>query len=304
MSTFNCQSERRREEVREHRLFGLDYLEVSEDEQSLTVYFLGSAPESLSKDNICIEGGRRIRDIAVVSDPEITHIDDDEIDDFMMVRVDRAGDFSSYTLRVEGIENFDKRFSSIDFSFKAGCSSDLDCKMEPICPPPGPDKGPHQLSRERLHQLPPDDSRPPRGNHARMEGIARPRYRTGVSRSARVYRRPPQLLSGRGCHRSLSGDRASAYLSRPARATGGLLHARGVQCARVGACRYRWRNQTHQGRCLFHHTASRSTPGRSRHTRCGGCTRPRYDTVRGVPVHGGRGHGLRGEQPASLIHLG
>jgi hypothetical protein len=109
----------------------------------LRVYFLGKAPMSLDKNNIRIEGGARIRNIRVI-DVDMCHYRHHELDDFMVVRVDKPGDFSTYTLRVvernyEGAwqphSAFDPRYDRIDFTFKAGCPSDLDCKQPVLCPP-------------------------------------------------------------------------------------------------------------------------------------------------------------------------
>lgn len=71
MSEQICNNDRRRERVRAKTdLNGLDYLEVSDNQKALTVYFLGKLPQQLSADNagdfFRIEGGRRIRDIEVV----------------------------------------------------------------------------------------------------------------------------------------------------------------------------------------------------------------------------------------------
>lgn len=58
-----CNDERRRSDMRESALLGLDYLEVSDDQRTLSVYFLGKAPQTLGPENIRIEGGQRIRTI-------------------------------------------------------------------------------------------------------------------------------------------------------------------------------------------------------------------------------------------------
>jgi hypothetical protein len=139
-----CQNEQRREAVRAEYLNGLDYLEVSDDQSTLTVSFLGKAPESIQRENVRVEGGRRIRGIRVV-DLQVHRVDDPDLDDRMEVVVDRPGDFSIYTLRVVELEDdrptenpmsgFDPRYAQLEFSFKAGCPSDLDCKTEAICPP-------------------------------------------------------------------------------------------------------------------------------------------------------------------------
>jgi hypothetical protein len=46
---------------------GLECLEVAEDQLSLCVHFFGQVPEGVTADNVRIEGGRRIRDVQVVS---------------------------------------------------------------------------------------------------------------------------------------------------------------------------------------------------------------------------------------------
>jgi hypothetical protein len=144
-----CTDEQRRIAVREKPdLNGLDYLEViSEDQCTLRVYFLGKAPARIDEDNVIIEGGQRITNIQAL-DADVTHNPNPEIDDYMDVTVDKAGDFSIYTLRVVELDHyekgvpvykdlpgFDKRYTRLKFSFKAGCVSDLDCKTDDVCPP-------------------------------------------------------------------------------------------------------------------------------------------------------------------------
>ncbi len=152
MNELICRNEQRREQVRRQRqLNGLDYLEVGEpgrDEPSLAgqrilrVVFLGKAEVAVERDNVRIEGGVRIRDIEVLS-VEMQRYHSAELDDAMLVTVDRAGDFSRYTLRLveRGDEGqwrphsgFDPRYDRVDFSFKAECPSDLDCQPVAVCP--------------------------------------------------------------------------------------------------------------------------------------------------------------------------
>jgi hypothetical protein len=151
-----CQEEIRREDVRsrnvedvhEKKPFygGLDYVEVSDDQLTLTVVFLGKAPAKIELENVRIAGGRRVRDIQVVS-LRVYRDPDPARGDSMDVTVDKPGDFSSYTLGVvkldgqgrptgEPMEGFDPRYYEVSFTFKAGCPSDLDCKAVPVCPPP------------------------------------------------------------------------------------------------------------------------------------------------------------------------
>ncbi len=145
-TTLLCRNEQRRDAVRKKpKLNGLDYLEVSEDQRTLTVFFLGKAPEKISRDNIRILGGQRITKINVLS-IDVQREKDEELDDCMLVNVDRYGDFSTYTLSVLELDDqgrptdqlmtgFDPRYASLDFSFKVACASDLDCKQVSECPP-------------------------------------------------------------------------------------------------------------------------------------------------------------------------
>ena len=93
-SALVCKNEQRRNDVRKkERLNGLDYLEVSEGQLTLTIYFLGKAPPHLEKENIRIEGGRRITNIQV-KNLEIHREADPETDDCVHITVDKFGDFS------------------------------------------------------------------------------------------------------------------------------------------------------------------------------------------------------------------
>ncbi|HEX8490273.1 MAG TPA: hypothetical protein VF626_04600, partial [Chthoniobacterales bacterium] len=161
-----CLGEERREHVRAAHLNGLDFVEITGDDQrTIAVYFLGKAPAPIMegqtarppirKRNVRIEGGRRVRDIKV-TDVSIHRKDNLREDDWMEVRVDKAGDFSPYTLRLvetderghpmidrdeSGRERFrpfpgfDPRYAAVEFSFKPGCPAELDCKTAEICPP-------------------------------------------------------------------------------------------------------------------------------------------------------------------------
>jgi hypothetical protein len=140
-----CKEERRRDKVRAADLYGFDFVEIGEKQTDLAVTFLGKAPPNIERGNVRISGGRRIRDI-VVTDLRVVRQRDPTLDDRLEVTVDKPGDFSTYSLRLvkldEGgnqtdtpLDGFDPRYASVDFSFKAGCPSDLDCKADPVCPP-------------------------------------------------------------------------------------------------------------------------------------------------------------------------
>ncbi len=144
MTTIVCNNEQRREQVRQHQeLNGIDYVEVGADFKTLLVFFLGKAPVELDTENIRIEGGRRVRDVRV-TDVQVHRFSQIEFDDYMEVFVDKAGDFSTYSLRIveqneegewQSHTGFDARYDRIDFNFKADCPSDLDCKKDLVCPP-------------------------------------------------------------------------------------------------------------------------------------------------------------------------
>src|SRR5581483_239405 len=130
MTSLTCQNERRREAVRRHeRLSGLDFLEVGADQRKLTVHFLGRAPEQLDEINVLIEGGRRIRNVRVLS-VEVRRSDDPEMDDTMEVVVERDEQG-----RRHPHPDFDPRYDSLEFSFKIDCPSDFDCQTDSQCPP-------------------------------------------------------------------------------------------------------------------------------------------------------------------------
>ncbi len=148
-----CQDKRpRRRRIREYnvagKVYGLDYVDVSEDQLTLTVYFLGKAPAHIKKENVRIEGGRRIRTIKI-SGFELRHTSKPEQDDFMVINVEHPGDFSRYTLHLVTREEdahgnlvdtpfkgFDPGYARVDFSFKTGVPGDIDCLAEDTCPPP------------------------------------------------------------------------------------------------------------------------------------------------------------------------
>jgi hypothetical protein len=141
----SCREERRRKVVRAAPLFGLDYAEVSDDQRTISVYFLGKAPARIDAANLRLVGGRRIRDVRTVS-VRLHRQSDPTRDDYMDVTVDKPGDFSTYTLSVvalderghqtdQPLDGFDSRYDAVSFSFKAGCPSDLDCRTETVCPP-------------------------------------------------------------------------------------------------------------------------------------------------------------------------
>jgi hypothetical protein len=146
MNPMTCVVENRRQDVRRSEFNGLDYLEVSDNQSTLTVFFLGRAPAGLQKENVRITGGQRVRNLQVL-DIQIKPASDPDDDDRMLVRLDQPGDFSTYQLCLDALDEsghptgepfpgFDQRYACLEFSFKAGCPSDVDCAAQPPCPPP------------------------------------------------------------------------------------------------------------------------------------------------------------------------
>ena len=141
-----CADDRRRDLVRLSKFLGLDYVEVSDDQLTLTVVFLGRAPAGIEAANVVIAGGERITDIRVTG-IDVQPATDPALDDVMLVTVDQPGDFSRYRLCVRALDDhgrptdapmagFDPRYACAAFTFKAGCPTDLDCAPPPVCPPP------------------------------------------------------------------------------------------------------------------------------------------------------------------------
>ncbi|HEX7288150.1 MAG TPA: putative baseplate assembly protein [Candidatus Angelobacter sp.] len=152
MSTqYFCRNQQRRAKVLQGDqngnpvLNGIDFLEVSSDQQTLTVQFLFNLPgtqkpvppspaPALTTDNIVIEGGVRITGVTATAVKATKKA--------LAVTVSAPGDFSTYTLRlVTGPNNpdppagFDPQLASVDFSFKVECASDFDCQQQSLCPP-------------------------------------------------------------------------------------------------------------------------------------------------------------------------
>ncbi|MCC7362767.1 MAG: putative baseplate assembly protein [Dehalococcoidia bacterium] len=147
MSTpfFCCDEQRRAAVMAHHQLNGIDFLEVLDGpdvpdaarQRTLFVHFLkADGLETLSADNVRLEGGERVRPAVVTAaqDPGDLRV--------LTVTVDEPGDFSVYTLRlVRGPgdqrrpDGFDPLLSAVDFSFKVECPTPFDCADDAVCPP-------------------------------------------------------------------------------------------------------------------------------------------------------------------------
>jgi hypothetical protein len=162
---FCCDDDRRRNAVKAHpTLNGIDFLEVVDDhddpfeerQRTLLVHFieketpqgrasLANVLAQLKPENIRIEGGERTRDIAATSvsrnvttsPPSSPPAGPDNV---LTVRVSKAGDFSTYILRLvkdakisEPPTDVDPILSAVSFSFKVACPTHFDCKTPRIC---------------------------------------------------------------------------------------------------------------------------------------------------------------------------
>jgi hypothetical protein len=144
MTTMFCCDENRRNLVRAHpTINGIDFMEVRDEpsqpladrQRFLLVTLLKPPADPLTVDNVRIEGGEAVRDIRV-ADVDVTGA-------LLTVEVDKAGDFSTYTLRLVATATaddppagYDPLLSAVDFSFKANCPTDFDCGDGDGCPPP------------------------------------------------------------------------------------------------------------------------------------------------------------------------
>lgn len=145
---YSCCTERRRAAILEHpTLNGIDFLEVSDDaalpnnqrQRTLFVHFIKPlTANNLQKENIRIEGGERIKNIAATNVSIGTGSDAN----ILTVEVDAPGDFSFYTLRLVTNANnpnppdgFDPQRTSVEFSFKVECGTDFDCEPVRACLP-------------------------------------------------------------------------------------------------------------------------------------------------------------------------
>ena len=143
-----CCDQRRRNAICGTALNGIDFLEVLDQnatvetnrQRFLFVHFVDPlALAALGVDNFCLDGGERIRGIAIVGatlgvGPQANVV---------TLEVEEPGDFSIYRLSLvadathpEPPAGFDPVLSALDFSFKVECPSDFDCAPERVCAPP------------------------------------------------------------------------------------------------------------------------------------------------------------------------
>lgn len=118
-----------------HPLNGVDFVEfrrdlaaVPEQRFRLEIHFL-KPPPVLVPGDLAVSGGIRVVDIDVLdvvptADPLV-----------VFAFLSAEGDFSAYVLHISHLA-LDPERAEVRFSFKAGCPSELDCRVRPDCPPP------------------------------------------------------------------------------------------------------------------------------------------------------------------------
>jgi hypothetical protein len=134
----------RRREARVRGLNGIDYVEPSDDRSAVTVRFIADAPRDLGVENVRVDAPPGAAALRV----DRVRLADEESGGAGAVRVvfDRTGDPVTYALGlVEGdargrpsrrlLHGFDPRYTAAEFTFAAGCPSDLDCLPSEDCPP-------------------------------------------------------------------------------------------------------------------------------------------------------------------------
>lgn len=194
MTVYACCTENRREAVRDSGLSnGIDFLEVLDgpgvpeaDRQRLLRVHLINPPSAellaIGPRNVVIDGGVRVVGVQVTEVSWSGRV--------LTVRVERPGDFSTYSLRLATtsggtLAGMDPQLSQVEFSFKVDCPSDFDCAAEESCPAP-PEETPEidylardyasfrQLMLDRLSVLAPGwrERNPADLGMALVEGLA------------------------------------------------------------------------------------------------------------------------------------
>ena len=138
ITRYECSDPQRRAILRDYdKINGIDYLEVVDDEgdpledrqRFLVVHFIHPLNPLPNADQVRILGGDRVQNIRVVD------VKAGAAQEIMVVEVNQAGDFSTYTLRlVKGVNDDDRPdgidpiLREIDFSFKVQSATDFDCE--------------------------------------------------------------------------------------------------------------------------------------------------------------------------------
>lgn len=158
MNELACTDARRRQLIRDAKLNGVDYVDVSGSR--LCLHFLTGIPaDFLSKKkgssltpeekaaamaHIVVRGGRRVTGIQVIDiDPEEAPSQYEEA--CLGIELDKEGDWSTYTIcfveTKDGrptetpLASLDPRYACLDFTFKIDCPAEIDCATGGLCIP-------------------------------------------------------------------------------------------------------------------------------------------------------------------------
>jgi hypothetical protein len=141
---FCAQRNRRTKVLLTLSLNGIDYLEVAETEQTVLLLTMlhDPAPLNLGPAQVEILGGESVTGIKTLNVAALP-----DAAKTLRIEVDRAGDFSTYTLLLRADDETDEpplgvdpALARIDFSFKAGCPATNDCAPVSCCPPAAADR--------------------------------------------------------------------------------------------------------------------------------------------------------------------
>jgi hypothetical protein len=119
-------------------LNGIDYVEVRENEPTrVYVHFLNTILVDEPNLAITIKGGDITPEVPVAPLQTADWSTDSEGRPLLRLHVLGRGDFSTYTLRIDGGTRLDPYFRAVDFSFFVFCPSVVDCRPPtPFCPEP------------------------------------------------------------------------------------------------------------------------------------------------------------------------
>lgn len=139
MMQYSCCDENRRNAIKNHgTLNGIKFMEVSEDQLTIYIHFIKPlAKNALVKENIDIQGGERIKKIKAT---KVYRSGTGDKADILTVKLNKFGDFSTYTLCLipdsinpHRLDGFDPILRTVDFSFKVNCFNDFDCQKKRVC---------------------------------------------------------------------------------------------------------------------------------------------------------------------------
>lgn len=140
---------------------GIDFIQVVDpaDQTLLRVFFIINPDElsdpivtaaelplvvpSATVEIVSISGGERLASVPVIAATYRQQLFSNQLRTFLEVETSEPGDFSIYRLTIrsavdpgETEPRIDRFFNGVEFSFKQGCPSVLDCKPpDPECPP-------------------------------------------------------------------------------------------------------------------------------------------------------------------------